>query len=91
MTLLALYDHTAHAEARQAATQPLPALLTSDAELIASELEQRGLGFARWPARAQLSAAASQEEILAAYASEIARVQQDGGYATVDAIRLSPD
>jgi len=91
MTLLALYDHTAHAQARQAAMQPLPELLTSDAELIASELQQRGIGFARWPARAQLSAAASQDEILAAYASEIERVQQDGGYATVDAIRLSPD
>jgi 1,2-dihydroxy-3-keto-5-methylthiopentene dioxygenase len=28
---------------------------------------------------------------LAAYAAEIARVQQGDGYATVDAIRLTPD
>ena len=91
MTLLALYDHAAHIKASQAAAQPLPELLTSDAELITSELAQRGIAFARWPARAQLSAAASQEDILAAYASEIERVQQNGGYATVDAIRLSPE
>jgi 1,2-dihydroxy-3-keto-5-methylthiopentene dioxygenase len=91
MTRLALYDHLAHTQARQGAEQPLPELLTSDAELIISELAQRGIAFERWPARKQLSTAASQEEILAAYASEIARVQQDGGYATVDAIRLNPD
>ncbi|MFZ9271073.1 MAG: 1,2-dihydroxy-3-keto-5-methylthiopentene dioxygenase [Prochlorococcaceae cyanobacterium] len=91
MTLLALYDHTAHAEARQAAMQPLPELLTSDGELIQRELDQRGIGFARWPARAQLGAAASQEEILSAYAPEIARVQASGTYPTVDAIRLTPE
>ena len=34
---------------------------------------------------------AEQAEILAAYAAEIARVQAGGRYATVDAIRMTPD
>ncbi|MFO0105085.1 MAG: acireductone dioxygenase, partial [Cyanobium sp.] len=66
-------------------------LVTSNAERIQRELASRGIGFQRWPARAELPAGASQEQILAAYSHEIARVQADGGYPTVDAIRLAPD
>ena len=92
MTLLALYKHGDHAEnLGSPGQQPLPELLTSDAELIASELQQRGIGFERWPARINLAADADQDAILTAYAPEIARVQAGGGYATVDAIRLNPD
>ena len=90
MTLLAIYDHCSSTRA-DGQIAPLPQLLTSDPELIASELRQRGIGFERWPARATLAPDADQAAILAAYAPEIARVQQGGGYATVDAIRLNPD
>jgi 1,2-dihydroxy-3-keto-5-methylthiopentene dioxygenase len=90
MTLLAIYDHISSTRA-DGQIAPLPQLLTSDPELIASELRQRGIGFERWPARATLAPDADQAAILAAYAPEIARVQQGGGYATVDAIRLNPD
>ena len=90
MTLLAAYDHHPGTPG-EGQVDPLPFLLTSDAELIASELRQRGIGFERWPARASLAADADEAAILAAYAPEIARVQQGGGYATVDAIRLNPD
>jgi 1,2-dihydroxy-3-keto-5-methylthiopentene dioxygenase len=62
-----------------------------DPERITMELERRGIGFERWPARAQLPSAASEEAILAAYAPEIQRVQASGSYPTVDAIRLTPD
>ena len=92
MTLLALYDHRNHLEAiAHGQHQPMPELLTSDAALISRELEQRGINFERWPAQAKLAANADQEEILNAYAAEIARVQLGGGYATVDAIRMTPD
>ena len=91
MTLLALYDHGSHAAAHGSGSQPLPELLTSDSKLIASELDKRGIAFERWPAQATLSADADQAQILAAYASEIGRVQQSGGYATVDAIRMTPE
>ena len=88
MTLLAVYDHAGHGDAGQ---QPLPKLVSSDAELIARELAERGIAFERWPAQVELGADADQAAILAAYASEIARVQQGGGYGTVDAIRMTPD
>jgi len=68
-----------------------PLLQTTDPERIAAELERRGLRFQRWPARATLPAGADQAAILAAYAEEIGRVQAEGSYPTVDAIRLSPD
>ena len=71
--------------------QPLPALACTDAAQIAAELAERGIGYERWPARAELPAGAAPEQILAAYAQEIARVQASGTYPTVDAIRLTPD
>jgi len=70
---------------------PVPTLTCMDPGRIAAELAQRGIGFERWPARAELPAAASPDQILAAYAAEIARVQASGTYPTVDAISLSPD
>ena len=81
MSLLALYadDSTS------------PRLISEDPELIQRELAARGIRFERWPARVDLGAEADSETILAAYASEIARVQAEGGYGTVDAIRLGPD
>jgi len=92
MTLLAVYDHRHHQNRRHASSeQPLPDVLTSDAELIQQELAKRGLRFERWPARAQLPSGADKATVLRAYAAEIAKVQGAGGYATVDAIRLSPD
>ena len=70
---------------------PVPSFASNDGPLIAAELAQRGIGFTRWPARAQLPAHAEAEQILAAYAPEIAQVQASGTYPTVDAIRLTPD
>lgn len=70
---------------------PVPSFASNDGPQIAAELAQRGIGFTRWPARAQLPAHAEAEQILAAYAPEIARVQASGTYPTVDAIRLTPD
>ena len=68
-----------------------PLLRSSDATVIARELGARGVRFERWAAPAALAADADQAAILAAYAAEIARVQSEGSYRTVDAIRLGPD
>ena len=65
-------------------------LACTDAAQIAAELAERGIGYERWPARAELPAGAAPEQIMAAYAPEIARVQASGTYPTVDAIRLTP-
>jgi 1,2-dihydroxy-3-keto-5-methylthiopentene dioxygenase len=66
-------------------------LRSSDPTEIGAALAARGIGFERWPAATALAADASAEEILAAYAPEIERVQGRGTYPTVDAIRLTPD
>jgi 1,2-dihydroxy-3-keto-5-methylthiopentene dioxygenase len=98
MSLLAVYRHPASLDrstqdpgAAAGAQLPPPDLVRSDAEEIQRQLAARGIRFERWPARATLPASASPEWILAAYAEEIAQVQQEGGYPTVDAIRLTPD
>lgn len=75
----------------QAGRQPMPSLASNDPALIAAELNARGIGFERWPARIALAAGASSAQILAAYAAEITQVQARGNYPTVDAIRLTPD
>lgn len=67
-----------------------PALVSDDIERIIHELAMRGVAMQRWPARASLTPVASEEEILAAYSDEIARVQRGGRYPTVDAIRMTP-
>jgi len=64
---------------------------TADVGQIKTELAGRGIRFERWSAALDLPADADQEAILAAYGPEIARVQANGNYPTVDAIRLAPD
>lgn len=71
---------------------PLAPVLTSDdPATIKTELSARGIGFARWPSRKDMPAGASQEQVLEAYADDIAQVQALGTYPTVDAIRMTPD
>lgn len=86
MSHLALYQ-----DAGLGHGSPDAVLRTSDPDRIEQELVQRGITFTRWQARATLAADADQAVILEAYAPEIARVQEQGGYATVDAIRMTPD
>ena len=76
-----------------AANGPMPALESNDPAVIQAELSRRGIGFEQWPAEHGLPEGADQATILQAYAyaDAIARVQRDGGYATVDAIRMTPD
>ena len=70
---------------------PLPKLVCNDPASIQAELADRGIGFEQWPAAHDLPLDADQSTILASYASEVARVKRDGGYQTVDAIRITPD
>ncbi len=66
-----------------------PRVETTDAAEIARLLGEVGVRFERWSAEAPLAPGADQDAVLAAYRSSIARVQQDGGYGTVDVIRLA--
>jgi 1,2-dihydroxy-3-keto-5-methylthiopentene dioxygenase len=65
-------------------------LRSSDGQAIQRELAKRGIAFQRWEAQAVLPTEASPEQILEAYAEQVARVQAGGAYPTVDAIRMTP-
>lgn len=86
MSLLSIYRH----HASRPANPGEPSLVTSDPELIEAQLSERGLAFQRWSATIDLPQQASQEQILSAYADAVAKVQRQGGYRTVDAIRVTP-
>jgi 1,2-dihydroxy-3-keto-5-methylthiopentene dioxygenase len=99
VTLLVHYHCPSHANT---STPPTASFTTSDAGRIQRELATRGIRFERWPTR-PLTATTEpagggggeqeqeQEAILTRYAAEIARVRAEGGYPTVDAIRVTPD
>jgi 1,2-dihydroxy-3-keto-5-methylthiopentene dioxygenase len=61
----------------------------TDGTEIARELAAVGVRFERWSVDRPLPPGAEQAEILAAYRSSVERVQQDGGYATVDVLHLA--
>jgi len=68
-----------------------PLLDTADAAQIAAGLAEIGVSFRRWPAKAGLGAGASDADVLAAYADEVADLMRSGGYQAVDVARVSPD
>lgn len=57
---------------------------------IAAELAPHGIRLERWGTVA-LPADAGQEQVLAAYSSEVDRVAAEGPYPLVDVVRLVPD
>jgi len=71
------------------ATTPV-SVHTAPAE-IASELGRIGVRFEQWEASAPIAPGASQEEVIAAYKSDIERLMQEEGYQSVDVISLAPD
>ena len=66
-----------------------PLLHTTDSSEIQRELQHAGVRFEQWQADAPLTADSSAEQIKAAYAADIAKLQAEGGYITVDVISLS--
>lgn len=62
-----------------------------DADSIRSFLLPHGIHYARWPVAGRIDRDASQEEILAAYAPEVALLKQQGGYITADVVNVTPD
>jgi len=64
---------------------------TENAAAIASELNNVGVRFERWPAERKLTAQATPEEIGEVYGAEIKRLQDEEGYQTWDVISLYPE
>lgn len=67
-----------------------PVKVTENAVEIADLLAARGVRFEQWPTR-DLPAGASQDEILAAYAEEVAALKAECGFQTADVVSLTPD
>lgn len=65
-------------------------LRTTDTAVIAETLAAHGVRYEQWPAPASLSPGAEGDDVLAAYADDVARLA-DEGYDTVDVVRLVPD
>jgi 1,2-dihydroxy-3-keto-5-methylthiopentene dioxygenase len=66
-----------------------PARELTDGDEIARELAAVGVRFERWSVDRQLPPGADQAAILDAYRSSVERIQQDGGYETVDVLQLA--
>jgi 1,2-dihydroxy-3-keto-5-methylthiopentene dioxygenase len=57
---------------------------------IARELGRVGVRFEQWGASKPVAPGASQDEVIAAYRSDIERLQREQGYQAVDVISLTP-
>lgn len=60
-------------------------------EEVAEHLAGMGVDYERWEPAHPVAPDAPAEEILEAYAAEIERLKEQGGYATADVIDLRPD
>jgi 1,2-dihydroxy-3-keto-5-methylthiopentene dioxygenase len=68
------------------------ALATHDSHAeIANALKAVGVRFEQWEASRAIVPGASQDEVIAAYQSDIDRLMREEGYKTVDVISLTPD
>ncbi|PKQ06157.1 MAG: cupin [Alphaproteobacteria bacterium HGW-Alphaproteobacteria-12] len=73
-------------------TDPNSVLLdTRDSDRIGSELSAIGVVFERWTASRALAEDADQSAVLKAYEQEVARIMEEGGYRSVDVVRVKPD
>lgn len=81
MTALTIYNEDAG--------QPLEQHTESAA--IASRLADIGVQFEQWQANQPLAADADQEAVLAAYAAEVERLNDQYGFQSVDVVSLRPD
>lgn len=66
-----------------------PTLQTSDPTEIAAALAAVGVDFEQWPLR-ELAVGATSDDVLAAYADEVARLNEQHGFTVVDVAQLHP-
>ena len=72
--------------------EPQTARITLDEHAaIAAELGKIGVRFEQWEANEPIAPGASQDEVIAAYRSDIDRLTREAGYQAVDVISLAPD
>lgn len=73
-------------------TQPqTPLSVHNEHADISRELSKIGVRFEQWEANQAIEPGASQDEVIAAYRSDIDRLMSEQGYQAVDVISLKPD
>ena len=82
MSRLRIYDHD---------LPDAPLLDTQDGATIAAELAKIGVTFERWQAAHPVAPGASQDEVFAAYRSDIDRLVAQHGFKSVDVASIAPD
>jgi 1,2-dihydroxy-3-keto-5-methylthiopentene dioxygenase len=68
-----------------------PGWVSEDHTAIAEQLSGVGVRFQQWQASAPVVPGASQDEVIAAYRSDIDKLMSENGYQAVDVISLTPD
>lgn len=68
-----------------------PDFESRDLDVIAGKLGEIGVTFERWQADKEVSAGATQDEVIAAYKSDIDRISAERGFTTVDVVSIAPD
>lgn len=68
-----------------------PNWVSEDHPAIAEQLQRVGVRFEQWQASAPVVPGAVQDEVIAAYRSDIDRLMAENGYRAVDVISLTPD
>ena len=72
-------------------TDPAKVLVdTRDGAEIAKVLAAIGVVFERWKAAVELGPEAGEADVLAAYDAEVKRLMAEGGYQSVDVVRVKP-
>lgn len=72
-------------------TIPVENRRLEDVEEIREFLRPFGIWYEHWDVEGRIAADATNEQILDAYAPEIERLKQQGGYVTADVINVSPE
>jgi 1,2-dihydroxy-3-keto-5-methylthiopentene dioxygenase len=72
-------------------TVPDENLVLRETEEVTKYLAGIGLTYERWTPRHALAPDAQPQDILAAYAAEIERLKEVGGYVTADVIDINPE
>jgi 1,2-dihydroxy-3-keto-5-methylthiopentene dioxygenase len=68
-----------------------PRAETEDDREIMQALQPFGVTLERWQAATPLAPGADQEAVLVAYAADVARLRELGGYQSVDVVRVHPE
>ena len=66
-------------------------LETADQSEMAQHLSAIGVRFEQWTCAQSLVAGAAQEEVIAAYKSDVDKIMKAGGFQTVDVVSLNAD